>query len=437
MQSDANNPMDKWLDFLAKKRREKAPSSWEMPKTMQDNLLQEIQKNYPPKVTSAFPQIWLWLTAWRRLAWVSSFLVIGIVSLTAFWMFRSPKPIELAQSTKLKESPVIQEKPAISEPKTMESRQLKPSDAADAIVADAPMPTTTVVPMPSQAPTPTARTLSKDVPTLMASNQKSNAPNRSFAQRSAARPLNETASPKVALSKETLERYALRAPPKPESIASSTSQSAGSPLSVANNAAPNSTAVLYAKISPEHLPETAIAPKKSVRPASQQKLNQESVALLERFSVERIGDQIVIIDQDGSQYAGRQWPTTMVAAVTRTRTSTPAAPTSGSYGRSYEAGGAGSKMRGSRQLSLDPVKAEKPAWCFQAVGTNLITRQPVIVEGSFFEENTESSSKTSLASAQSQPITNALPAENRPLRMKIQVQIGTTNLMSFEAKPAP
>lgn len=117
----------------------------------------------------------------------------------------------------------------------------------------------------------------------------------------------------------------------------------------------------------------------------------QRLAVLERFSVESAGDQLRIVDADGSVYEGNlsAVPATRTAAARRATESTAvrgggsvplAAPSSGALGRSGPAAPA-QKAAPAVSAPRDGAVAPPVELAFQALGTNRSTRQLVQIEG--------------------------------------------------------
>lgn len=363
---ESERPIEKLLRQTAHRRQAQAGERFELHPADRRALQAEVARHYPapPARTAGWPS---WLQVWPRLVWAVGLLVVLGIIVWGLLPDRSPQDADLT----LAQAP-------LHEPEGL-----------------APPPSVSVSPPPSVASgTPAAMPArSPETPERAAANRRqAHEPHPPLAAPEAR---SESAKP-AALAEAYFARReagALATPPPPaplpgrSSYADALATDAHSlgktaalpPPSPAPAASAPEEAVVRSsrtRLKPQTQPAKTlwVRPKAEADPKAPPQTAADSLAILSAFSVEQSGNEIRVVDHDGSVYVGSlSEPLTspvLADATSRDRRLGAA-----------EASPAPGARRGSTGYA--PTQTPDSLWRFRVAGTNLTLKQPVVFSWNF------------------------------------------------------
>ena len=345
MPSESDPRIESILQAYARQRRKAGEPELEMDPGTRSRLQAEVSRVYRSQPAGEHPRhLWAWLQAlWPRLAWIASVCLVAGLFLQvlrspanlnparqgpATTRTRSPAPLPAAQQTSSQPEPtpaVGGPLPAKTEPKPVQTQAVaaQTGDATPVILNEPSekraflfQPTETV---PSLAPSAASRSAKSVLsPGSQGSHAGSvlarSAPEISHSEASA--DLNPTAVRRSVAGQAAnwqLSQAVEDSAQVPPAAAPVVAVAASSPSRTEAPAIPNPREVLRWRFSPSQSPPRGLAqpsPTVALRGRAARASSSSNRALLGQtpvmnsFVVEQSGNQITIVDQDGSRYNG-------------------------------------------------------------------------------------------------------------------------------------
>ncbi|MCW5554139.1 MAG: hypothetical protein KIS67_18530 [Verrucomicrobiae bacterium] len=420
-------PIEKLLRRYAKRRGEEAAAPLELHPANRRLLQGEVTRQYPPKnaTTGATPGVLGWQGLWPRLVWALPILMVLTVGV---WLVFEqgkppPGPAGLAKADFQSPAPLSEDLAARSEAAaaaplatrttvTPDSIKPLPAAAPDALMVESSRPSPVVAPMRSTVPPPTSQAAPR-------------------ADRSvASEPSPPAAGPSLGLRMAQSEHA-------PESVAHPTTVSPT--LSPTRDAppmalAPTPSVPLTNRYGVSPSPPAVLSQRfvqtptdTAARRVAEAKAVQQEV--LVSFVVEQQGNQLRVVDSDGSTYIGSIEPPTSggFAAPAEARTESPAPGLRRQYAVTQTADDA------QRGLPLSQ------AFNFRVTGTNRTLQQPVVFAGNILMPTNvislqQTSPATGAAGVQSAPMQQLLPMPANST-LSGRLQLGLNPEMQINAVP--
>lgn len=454
-------PIEELLRAFARKRRDQAGGQFDLHPATRRMLQGEIARRYPRPGGETAPGWRSWAKFWPRLAFAT--VTLAVLMVGAFLLF---PPAKVAQPTLSYAKHEAATPPATPAPS---ARIIAARDAkAQAQVADkqfapppppvvaAPKPVAVVRPKTASGQTfarldsTAAGSISKPadeelsfpaapLATAPASSRTPTLAEVAMAEKqptSAALALKDVPAARHESSERDLQPKAALAQGQPDGLSGTGMSTRAMPLTqpsklaeskkttVANrratsrSAAPGGTQVQYFALEPD------------TRARGVQNLN-ETQAVLASFQLEQRGQEIRIVDADGSVYTGRVEPAR--APALGVKTAAPAA--SARSGKAKEPAAVGENRR-SGSTANGPATAQ--TLNFTVRGTNATLRQAVVFVGNLqpdaLAQQSVGSSKTQSATARFQ---NQLPAQNQISNPRLTGRARLANGAELEINAVP
>jgi hypothetical protein len=353
MPGDPQHNIEQLLKASAEQRRQAIGPPMEMPGVTREMLHQEITRVYAQTPSPRSGWLSLLLKSWPSLAWGGA---IGAVLLIAIALLRqmspsSPQPIELAQQSKTKDAV-----PSTTAAIKADTTELAPENKKLALAAEAPV---------AAQPEPAVQ---------LAQNRSAPAPlPRIQAPQPAAPSMANRASPPAEPNRRLTANF--RVAGRPDEIA----QVAGATEPAGASNAERFYFVLDR--SPGRFRRNFNSPA--------------PVQVLNSFALEYNGNQVRVVDEDGSVYQGQfetrdnqsQGMPIQTKATSLARAQINSAPTA-RYGRPQD------NRKNSEEMATNP-----PVFFFQVTGTNHLLGQQVVFTGNYIPSANQNSVQMTTANA--------------------------------------
>ena len=360
---EPERPIEQLLRQTAHRRQAQAGERFELHPADRRALQDEVARQYaaPPARTAGWPA---WLPLWPRLVWAVGLLAVLGIIVWGILPNRSPQEADLT----LAQAP-LREPERLAPPPTVPPPSSVDSGPPAAMLAKSRETPERAAAKPSQADElhPPLAT-----PEVTSESPKSAAPAEAyFARREGEAlaaapptplPRRSSYADALATDARSMGKAAALPPPSPAPTASVPEKSVAPSFGVA--------------LKPQTQPAKTIwvRPKAEADPKAAGRTAADSLAILSSFSVEQSGNEIRVVDHDGSVYVGSlSEPATgpvLADAISRDKRLGAA-----------EASPAPGARRGSTGYA--PAQTPESVWHFRVAGTNLTLKQSVVFSWNF------------------------------------------------------